>query len=67
MESKFREQFEKDIDNISNQTVLDDIVKAIENVEKAAKPQEIHNIKKLKGDKTAYRIRIGNSELESIL
>jgi len=25
MESKFREQFEKDIGNISNQAVLDDI------------------------------------------
>jgi mRNA interferase RelE/StbE len=59
METKFREKFEKDIEDISNQDVLDDIAKAIDNVEKAQKPQDITNIKKMKGDKTAFRIRIG--------
>ena len=58
MKVKFREKFEKDIENIVNQDVLDDILIAIENVEKAKKPQEIDNIKKLKGNRTAYRIRI---------
>jgi len=59
METKFREKFEKDIEDITNQDVLDDISKVIENVENAKKPQEINNIKKMKGDKTAFRIRIG--------
>ena len=49
MKIKFREKFEKDIESIINQDVLDDIVNAIENIEKAKKPQEIVNIKKLKG------------------
>ena len=58
MKIKFREKFEKDIESIINQAVLDDIVNAIENVEKANKPQVIDNIKKLKGGKTAFRIKI---------
>jgi mRNA interferase RelE/StbE len=60
MEIKFREKFEKDLDSITNQDILDSIIKAIENVEKAQKPQDILNIKKMKGDKTTFRIRIGN-------
>jgi mRNA-degrading endonuclease RelE of RelBE toxin-antitoxin system len=46
MKVKFREKFEKDLDDILNQDVLDEIVKAIEDVEKACKPQEIANLKK---------------------
>ena len=60
MESKFRDRFAKDLDEILSQTVLDDIAKAISDVEKASKPQDIPNIKKIKGDKSAFRIRIGN-------
>jgi mRNA interferase RelE/StbE len=56
----FREKFYKDIDNITSKKVLDDIIKCIEDVEKAQKPQDIPNIKKMKGDKNAFRIRIGN-------
>ncbi len=59
MKIKFREKFEKDIDNIKNHDVLEDIIRAIENVEAAMNPHEIANIKKMKGDKTAFRIRIG--------
>jgi mRNA-degrading endonuclease RelE of RelBE toxin-antitoxin system len=58
MKVKFREKFEKDLDDILNQDVLDEIVKAIEDVEKACKPQEIANFKKLKGGKGAFRIKI---------
>lgn len=60
METKFREKFEKDIDNITNQDVLESIAKVIENVEKTQKPQDISKIKKIKGSKNAFRIRIGN-------
>ena len=45
MKIKFREKFEKDIEDISDQDVFDEIVKAIENVEKACKPQDIDNFK----------------------
>jgi mRNA interferase RelE/StbE len=56
----FRERFEKDIDNISDTDVLSAITEIIELTEKATKPQEIKNLKKLKGDRKAFRIRIGN-------
>ena len=59
METKFRKSFEKDIDSILSQDVLNDILAVIANVESAEKPQYISNIKKMKGDKTAFRIRIG--------
>ncbi|MDD1443980.1 type II toxin-antitoxin system RelE/ParE family toxin [Dolichospermum sp. ST_sed3] len=58
MKIKFREKFEKDIESIINQDVLEDIVLVIENVEKANKPLEIDNIKKLKGSNSAFRIKI---------
>lgn len=60
MKTKFREKFEKDIDHITSRTVLESIAKVIEIAGKAPKPQDIPNLKKMKGDKTAYRIRIGN-------
>ncbi len=59
METKFRKSFEKDIDKINSQDVLNDIANVIENVENAKKPQDVANIKKMKGNKTAFRIRIG--------
>ncbi|MEI6898901.1 MAG: type II toxin-antitoxin system RelE/ParE family toxin [Bacteroidota bacterium] len=58
MKSKFREKFEKDVEDISDQSVLDDIADAIENVENAKRPQDIANIKKLTGGKSAFRIKI---------
>jgi mRNA interferase RelE/StbE len=60
MITRFRDKFGKDIDKISDRNVLDDIADVIVNVEKATKPSEIKNLKKFKGDKTAFRIRIGN-------
>lgn len=59
MKIKFREKFEKDIDIITSRLVLESIAKIIDIAEKAQKPQDIPQVKKMKGDKTAYRIRIG--------
>jgi len=59
MKIKFREKFERDIEDITSKNVLNDIVNVVDNVEKANKPQDIANIKKIKGTKNAYRIRIG--------
>ena len=42
------------------QSVKDDIATAIEQVEQADGLSAVINLKKLKGFKTAYRIRIGN-------
>jgi mRNA-degrading endonuclease RelE of RelBE toxin-antitoxin system len=60
MEVKFREKFEKDLESISDSDVLSAIEEVINNVEEAKKPQEIIKITKMKGDKTAFRIKMNN-------
>lgn len=60
MNTLFLSQFEKDIEKIRMQSVKDDIANAIEQVEQADGQSAIVNLKKLKGFKTAYRIRIGD-------
>lgn len=59
MNALFLSQFEKDIEKIRMQSIKDDIANAIEQVERADGLPAIVNLKKLKGFKTAYRIRIG--------
>ena len=56
----FLAKFLKDIDKILIKTVKSDLLATIENVEQANKITDIKNIKKLKGSKIAYRIRIGD-------
>ena len=60
MKTSFLSQFAKDIEKIRMQSVKDDIATAIEQVEQADSLSSVINLKKLKGFKTAYRIRIGN-------
>ncbi len=60
MNTSFLSQFEKDIEKIRRQSVKDDIANAIEQIEQAEGVHLIVNLKKLKGFKTAYRIRIGD-------
>ena len=60
MNTLFLSQFEKDIEKIRMESVKDDIADAIEQVERAEEQSAIVNLKKLKGFKTAYRIRIGD-------
>jgi mRNA interferase RelE/StbE len=59
MEVKFKSRFNKDIESIDEKNVLDAIFIAIQDVENALKPQDIKGLKKMKGGKTAFRIRIG--------
>lgn len=58
MKTEFLKQFFKDIDKLALQSIKDEIATTIENVEQATKISEIKNIKKLKGYKFAYRIKI---------
>jgi mRNA interferase RelE/StbE len=60
MRVKFRERFEKDLKKISDQKLLLQIKLVILEAEKAEKLSQIANIKKLKGHKTAYRIKLGD-------
>jgi len=51
--------FQKDFRNLKNKNLANDIIEAINNVQKANSISEIKNIKKLTGYKSAYRIRCG--------
>jgi mRNA interferase RelE/StbE len=59
MKVKFRERFEKDLKKISDQKILHQIKTIILDAEKIDKITQINNLKKLKGHKTAYRIKLG--------
>ena len=60
MKLKIDKSFEKDIDDIHNEKLLDKVATCIENVLASNSINEIHNIKKLSGFKNHYRIRIGD-------
>jgi mRNA interferase RelE/StbE len=60
MKVKFRERFEKDLKKISDQKILLQIKSVILDVETAEKLSQISNLKKIKGHKTAYRIKLGD-------
>lgn len=56
----FDKSFSKSLDKIGNAIALKNTLKAIEKCEKANALQEIPNLKKLKGYKSYYRIKIGD-------
>jgi mRNA interferase RelE/StbE len=56
----FDKSFSKSLDKISNPIALKNTAKAIEKCEKAIDLKEISNLKKLKGYKNLYRIKIGD-------
>jgi mRNA interferase RelE/StbE len=60
MKLLFTKKFLKQVSALSNQTLQREIEFVIENAEKANSLPGIKNIKKLKGHKNYYRIRIGD-------
>ena len=60
MTTIFAAKFDKDLDKIEDEAMLERIAQVIEQIEAAQKPADIHNIKKMKGFKNAFRVRIGN-------
>ena len=60
MKAEFKASFLKAIKKINDRQLKADIVDAIRNVESAKALKEINHLKKLKGHKKYYRIRIGN-------
>jgi mRNA interferase RelE/StbE len=60
MKTQFKASFLKAIKKIEDIQLKADIAHAILNVESAKNIKQITNIKKLKGYKQYYRIRIGN-------
>lgn len=56
----FDKSFSKSLDKIGNAIALKNTAKAIEKCENAKNLSEIPNLKKLKGYKNYYRIKIGD-------
>ena len=60
MNVEFLAHFHKDLQKIKQQSVLNEIQTAILNAEQADRLSSLKNLKKLKGYKNAYRLRVGN-------
>ena len=60
MTVSFTKDFNTQLAKIGDKKLAHAVITAIENVERAKSPGEITGIKKLKGHKSAYRIRCGN-------
>lgn len=59
MKVTFRQSFARDLKKVKAQTVLHRVRRAIEQVEGAATPQEVGDLKKMSGAGNFYRIRVG--------
>jgi mRNA interferase RelE/StbE len=59
MKVTFRKSFPRDLKKIRDQSVLDGVRAAIEQVEAVSQPQEISGLKKLGGAEHYYRLRVG--------
>ena len=60
MNVTFSIKYAKDYKKIKDKSILTKIENAIDSVENAEKITDIPNLKKIKGNKTAYRIRKGD-------
>jgi mRNA interferase RelE/StbE len=64
---EFRESFLKDLRSIKDRNLLAKVRETIESLESASKLLDIRNIKKLRGGKEYYRIRLGEYRLGIVL
>ena len=60
MQVEFLSKFSKDIDHISQKSVKNNLGKLIRLIESESDLNNIPNLKKLVGHKSAYRVRIGD-------
>ena len=63
MKILFEKKFLKDIGEVNDKRIRQQVEAIISEIEKAQHPGTLQNIKKMKGHKSAYRIRIGNYRL----
>jgi len=56
----YRPSFHRDIKNITDKRLKTIIEQAVISVKTAKTPKEIPNLKKLKGHKISYRIKVGD-------
>ena len=63
MKVEFLKSFSKDLDSVHSKSVKQSLVRIIESLEKQDDLNNIPNLKKLKGFRNAYRIRLGDYRL----
>lgn len=63
MKVEFLKSFSKDIDDLKLKSVKQNLLRLIELLESEDNLENIPNLKKLKGHRSAYRIRIGDYRL----
>ena len=63
MKVEFLKNFSKDLDQLQGKSIRQSLQRTIESLETADSLRTISNLKKLKGHKSAYRIRIGDYRL----
>ena len=59
MKVLFLEQFDRDLSLVRAQSLHDDVFKVIAKLERAKSLRDVPSVKKLKGYRTNYRIRVG--------
>ena len=67
MKVEFLEQFEKDLATVRDSSILDAVASAISSLEDATTLREVRNLKKLKGYRNIFRIRIRDYRIGFIL
>ena len=60
MKVEFLAQFERDLSAVRDKSLKDEIFKVITLLEQARTLRDVPNVKKLKGYKSSYRLRVGN-------
>ena len=63
MRVEFSKKFSKDLDGINGKSVKQNLRRLIELMESADSLDKIPNLKKLRGHKSAYRVRLGDYRL----
>ena len=63
MKVEFLKSFSKDLDSVNSKSIKRSLIRIIESLEKQQDLNKIPNIKKLKGFRNAYRIRVGDYRL----
>ncbi len=67
MNFEFEKAFVKDFRKLKNNELASSILEVIKQVSEATSPNEIINLKKLSGYKSAFRIRIGDYRIGVII
>jgi mRNA interferase RelE/StbE len=60
MKVEFLSKFNKDLNKLNDDRVKTTVIKVIELLESANSLSEIQNLKKLKGHRSAFRIKLGD-------